>query len=72
MQNQTTNNRFDATNTWPHLKLDFLQPDKIKDIHKRTPKNPDYDPKTLHVPIDFLNNQTPVKIFLSNYCFLVY
>ncbi|KAH0951034.1 hypothetical protein HN011_010133 [Eciton burchellii] len=59
VQNQTTNNRFDTTNTWPHLKLDFLHPEKIKDIHKRTPKNPDYDPKTLYVPIDFLNNQTP-------------
>jgi len=43
------------------LKLDFLQPEKIKDMHRRTPKDPDYDPKTLYVPTDFLNNQTPVR-----------
>lgn len=62
MQNQTVTNGLAATSTWPHLKLDFLQPDKIRDIHRRTPKDPDYDSKTLHVPIDFLNNQTPVRI----------
>lgn len=61
IQNQTLNNGLTATHTWPHLKLEFLQPEKIKDTHRRTPKDPDYDPKTLYVPTDFLNNQTPVR-----------
>lgn len=59
IQNQTVSNGLAATHIWPHLKLDFLQPEKIKDIHRRTLKDPDYDPKTLYVPTDFLNNQTP-------------
>lgn len=61
IQNQTVSNGLTTTHTWPHLKLDFLRPEKIKDIHRRTPKDPDYDPKTLYVPTDFLNNQTPVR-----------
>ncbi|XP_011874515.1 PREDICTED: probable DNA mismatch repair protein Msh6 [Vollenhovia emeryi] len=59
VQTQTVSNGLAATPTWPHLKFEFLQPEKIKDIHRRTPKDPDYDPKTLYVPVDFLNNQTP-------------
>ncbi|XP_011703725.1 PREDICTED: probable DNA mismatch repair protein Msh6 [Wasmannia auropunctata] len=59
IQNQTISNGLAATHTWPHLKLDFLQPEKIKDINRRRPKDPDYDSKTLYVPTDFLNNQTP-------------
>nr|XP_012231941.1 PREDICTED: probable DNA mismatch repair protein Msh6 [Linepithema humile] len=58
-QNQSTSNGLPATHTWPHLKFDFLQPGKIKDICRRTSKDPDYDPRTLYVPVDFLNNQTP-------------
>jgi len=31
------------------------------------PNDPDYDPRTLYVPTDFLNNQTPVgKILVLN------
>lgn len=62
MQNQTVSNGLPAAQTWPHLKYDFLQPDKIRDKQRRTPKDPDYDPKTVFVPTDFLNNQTPVRI----------
>ncbi|XP_076457037.1 DNA mismatch repair protein Msh6-like [Babylonia areolata] len=42
-----------------HNKLDFLQPDKIRDASKKMPSDPDYDPRTLYVPETFLNKQTP-------------
>ncbi|XP_033727077.1 LOW QUALITY PROTEIN: DNA mismatch repair protein Msh6-like [Pecten maximus] len=44
---------------FPHLKLDFLQPHKIKDakMHDRT--DPEYDPKTLHIPESFKKSTTP-------------
>lgn len=44
---------------YPYLKLEFLQPDKIKDIKKRSKNDPEYDPKTLYVPDSFLKQQTP-------------
>uniref|UniRef100_W8C538 DNA mismatch repair protein n=2 Tax=Ceratitis capitata TaxID=7213 RepID=W8C538_CERCA len=44
---------------WPHQKLDFLQPDKIKDKQGRRPEHPDYDPTTLHVPEKYLNSLSP-------------
>ncbi|XP_061180194.1 DNA mismatch repair protein Msh6-like isoform X2 [Saccostrea echinata] len=44
---------------FPHLKLDFLQPEKIKDAKKKSKSDPDYDPKTLYVPESFLKQQTP-------------
>lgn len=65
-QNQTMNNGLATTHVWPHLKLDFLQPEKIRDIHRRTLKDPDYDSRTVYVPVDFLNNQTPVRILSLN------
>ena len=49
------------TQSWPHLKYDFLQPDKIRDINKNRPDHPNYDPKTVHVPLDFLDKLTPVN-----------
>lgn len=55
-QSQGSNNVIDS---WPHLKYDFLQPNKIRDINKKSPNDSDYDPKTLYVPLDFLNQQTP-------------
>lgn len=67
IQSQTVNNGIAAAHVWPHLKLDFLQPDKIRDIQRRTLKDPNYDPRTLYVPIDFLNNQTPVRILSLSY-----
>lgn len=48
---------------WPHLKFDFLQPEKIRDIQRRSPKDPDYNSKTVFVPHDFLLNQTPVSVY---------
>ncbi|XP_066999808.2 DNA mismatch repair protein Msh6 [Anabrus simplex] len=45
--------------SWTHLKLDFLNPVKIRDAMRRTPDHPDYDPKTLYVPEDFKKNLTP-------------
>lgn len=44
---------------WVHNKLDFLTPHKIRDINKNRPDHPDYDARTLYVPDDFLNKQTP-------------
>ncbi|XP_033303420.1 probable DNA mismatch repair protein Msh6 [Bombus bifarius] len=57
-QNQTKGSD-SVTESWPHLKYDFLQPNKIRDIRRKPPSDPDYDPKTLYVPPDFLNQQTP-------------
>ncbi|KAL4716214.1 hypothetical protein ACJJTC_004708 [Scirpophaga incertulas] len=44
---------------WIHCKLDWLKPEKIKDSKKRRPDHPEYDPTTLFVPSEFMNNQTP-------------
>ncbi|KAK2589266.1 hypothetical protein KPH14_007823 [Odynerus spinipes] len=56
---QSTNAVAAIIESWPHLKYDFLQPNKIRDVHRKPPTDPNYDPKTVHVPLDFLNNQTP-------------
>ncbi|XP_003699487.2 DNA mismatch repair protein Msh6 [Megachile rotundata] len=55
-QTQSSNN---VVESWPHLKYDFLQPNKIRDINRKPLSDPDYDPKTVYVPQDFLNQQTP-------------
>ncbi|XP_076766173.1 DNA mismatch repair protein Msh6 [Xylocopa sonorina] len=57
-QNQAQGSN-DVVDSWPHLKYDFLQPNKIRDINKKPASDPDYDPKTVYVPLDFLNQQTP-------------
>ncbi|XP_054273047.1 DNA mismatch repair protein Msh6-like [Macrosteles quadrilineatus] len=44
---------------WPHLKYDFLQPNRIKDIKMRPASHPEYDPKTVHVPEDFKMKLSP-------------
>lgn len=72
IQNQSVNEISTATHAWPHLTLSFLQPEKIKDIRMRTLKDPDYDQSTLHVPLDFLNNQTPVRSLLLLNIDLIY
>ena len=59
-QEQTTGKASD-TQSWPHLKYEFLQPGKIKDNKRRSSEHPDYDPKTVYVPSDFLDKQTPVS-----------
>jgi DNA mismatch repair protein MSH6 len=50
-----------SSESWPHLKLDFLKPNKIRDAKRRIPADPDYDPKTLFVPEEFKRNLTPVS-----------
>jgi DNA mismatch repair protein MSH6 len=44
-----------------HTSLDFLRPENIRDKERRRPADPDYNPRTLHVPDSFLNNQTPAQ-----------
>lgn len=44
---------------WLHHKLEFLKPEKIRDINRNKPGHPDYDERTLYVPEEFLNKQTP-------------
>ncbi|ESO97193.1 hypothetical protein LOTGIDRAFT_143393, partial [Lottia gigantea] len=46
-------------NNFPHLKFDFLQPENIRDIKGRKKSDPEYDPRTLHLPDGFLKKQTP-------------
>jgi len=53
----------DRTESWPHLKLPFLQPDKLQDASRRRPDDPKYNPRTLYVPKDFLDKQTPVSVW---------
>ncbi|CAH0559312.1 unnamed protein product [Brassicogethes aeneus] len=53
------NTTVDMHSNWTHNQLDFLKPNKIRDIKKNKLDHPDYDPTTLHVPEDFLNKQTP-------------
>lgn len=50
---------------WPHLKYDFLQPNRIKDIKMRPSSHPEYDPRTLYVPDDFKRNISPVRYILD-------
>uniref|UniRef100_A0A1I7RY21 DNA mismatch repair protein n=1 Tax=Bursaphelenchus xylophilus TaxID=6326 RepID=A0A1I7RY21_BURXY len=42
-----------------HLSFPFLKPENIRDANKRRPDHPDYDPKTLFVPEDFIKEQSP-------------
>lgn len=44
---------------WAHQKIEFLKPDKIRDKNKNRPGQPEYDARTLHVPEEFLRQQTP-------------
>lgn len=52
---------------WPHLKYEFLQPNKIKDktgrfkLNKDGQLNPDYDATTLTVPESFLRECSPCQ-----------
>ncbi|XP_011302919.1 probable DNA mismatch repair protein Msh6 [Fopius arisanus] len=48
-----------GADSWPHLKLDFLKPENRRDKNRRLPSDEKYDPRTLYVPEDFLNKQTP-------------
>ncbi|KAL7639850.1 UNVERIFIED_CONTAM: hypothetical protein RMT77_009263 [Armadillidium vulgare] len=44
---------------WPHMNLAWLRPENIKDKEGHKASDPDYNPRTLYVPEDFLNKQTP-------------
>jgi len=44
---------------YSHSQLPFLRPDKIRDREKHPRDHPDFNPRTLHVPQDFLLKQTP-------------
>ncbi|GAA30349.2 DNA mismatch repair protein MSH6 [Clonorchis sinensis] len=45
--------------SWEHLKLPFLKKENLMDSARRKPSHPDYDPRTLFVPGDFLAKQSP-------------
>uniref|UniRef100_A0A182K008 DNA mismatch repair protein n=1 Tax=Anopheles christyi TaxID=43041 RepID=A0A182K008_9DIPT len=49
----------DEPTVWTHQKLDFLKPNKIKDIHGNRLGSEKYDNRTLFVPDSFLNTLTP-------------
>lgn len=49
----------DFEGNWPHLSLPFLHPDRIKDLNGHRPNHPEYDPRTLFVPDDYIRAQTP-------------
>lgn len=49
----------ESTEEWPFLKYSWLQPDNIRDRNKLSPDHSDYNPRTLYVPENFLNQQTP-------------
>uniref|UniRef100_A0AAR5Q4R4 DNA mismatch repair protein n=1 Tax=Dendroctonus ponderosae TaxID=77166 RepID=A0AAR5Q4R4_DENPD len=44
---------------WLHDTLPFLKPDKIRDAQRRPPSDPNYDPRTIYVPKDYLDSLTP-------------
>ena len=44
---------------YTHQKLAWLRPENIKDKEGRKKDHPEYDSRTLYVPPDFLNKQTP-------------
>uniref|UniRef100_A0A182T8C0 DNA mismatch repair protein MutS-like N-terminal domain-containing protein n=1 Tax=Anopheles maculatus TaxID=74869 RepID=A0A182T8C0_9DIPT len=49
----------DEPTVWTHQKLDFLKPNKIKDIHGNRPGSEKYDSRTLYVPDSYLGTLTP-------------
>ncbi|XP_065095501.1 probable DNA mismatch repair protein Msh6 [Ochlerotatus camptorhynchus] len=49
----------DEPMVWAHQKLDFLKPEKIKDIQGNKLGSEKYDSRTLFVPESFLNTLTP-------------
>lgn len=44
---------------WLHETIDFLKPNQIKDKNMRKPNDPEYDPRTVFVPSDFIKKQSP-------------
>lgn len=50
----------DEPQQWLHTKLDFMQPNAIKDGNGRRRDHPEYDPTTLYVPKAYLESLSPV------------
>lgn len=44
---------------WAHEEYEFLQPSKIRDKNKNRPGHPEYDPRTLYVPPEFVKTVSP-------------
>lgn len=59
VKNESSKLGTETITRWVHEKLDFLKPDKIRDVNKNRPGHPEYDAKTLHVPKEYLNSLTP-------------
>lgn len=57
----------DEPTVWAHQKLDFLKPEKIKDIQGNRPSSEKYDSRTLYVPESFLGTLTPVSLMSHFY-----
>lgn len=49
----------EETERFDHESFAFLKPENIRDASKRPASDPEYDPKTLFVPPDFFQKQTP-------------
>lgn len=49
----------DTTENYDYMNYPWLKPEGIRDRDRRRPDHPDYNPRTLYVPEDFLNQQTP-------------
>jgi len=50
-----------AARKFAHESYDFLKPEKIRDKNGKRPDDPDYDPKTLYVPSEFLKKQSQAQ-----------
>ena len=50
-----------ASVQYSHNNLSFLKPENIKDRDKKPRNHEDYNPRTVHVPTDFLLKQTPAQ-----------
>uniref|UniRef100_A0A182N517 DNA mismatch repair protein n=1 Tax=Anopheles dirus TaxID=7168 RepID=A0A182N517_9DIPT len=57
--NDEVGKALDEPTVWSHQKLEFLKPNKIKDIHGNRPDSEKYDGRTLFVPEAHLNSLTP-------------
>ncbi|CAG7726423.1 unnamed protein product [Allacma fusca] len=49
----------DSGPKWVHLGFEWLYPENIMDARRNRPDHPDYDPKTLYIPLTFKEKCTP-------------
>lgn len=56
----------DEPTVWMHSNLDFIKPDKIKDMNGHRLGHPQYDPTTLFVPPKYLDTLSPVSVNYFN------